>query len=221
MAKKKSEEEDGQEKKKGKGKMIILIVVGVLVGVFIAKTFLLKPAALTAEQMQAAKDAVELTLLQTCAAHNNLEIPTDLPEVPGGAKSLGRGGLRVESLYAGRDAKTALAVTTPSTMAHVTSEIGPLLPLDARTVNLADGHYLKIGLALQLPVGAVPDEIKITENWDAIAQTAINDAFINKSMDDVLPADKRLALLNTVGNSVCTNTEAKVFTVYFTDYVAQ
>ena len=50
--------------------------------------------------------------------------------------------------------------TTTTTIAADADPAGPVDSLDAITINLAAGHYLKVGLALQLPAGVEPEEVE-------------------------------------------------------------
>jgi flagellar basal body-associated protein FliL len=194
-----AEGEEGEaETPKSKKKLIIMVAVFVLIGGMVAKTVLLKPKPLTAAQVAAAAELADLKLANTCASHNGL--PTKpLPEAP-----------------AVKDKKGA---TTTTTLAPDEAPAGPVDSLDAITINLAAGHYLKVGLALQVPAGVVPKDVADTENWEALALKTAIDTLSGQTVE-VLTA-KRQAEESNIGNSVCEKTEGKVLTVYFTDFVMQ
>ena len=194
--KKKSAEGSEDEEPKGKKKLIIMAFVFVLIGGFAAKTILLKPKPLTAEQVAAAAKLTEAKLENLCASHNNL--PTH--PLPG-------------------DAATKDAKATTTTTAAGASPAGPVDSLDAITVNLSGGHYLKVGLALQVPTGLDPTTVKTTENWEAVALKTTIDALSGQTIDAL--SAHRQAEQNNIGDSVCRQTEGKVMTVYFTDFVMQ
>jgi flagellar FliL protein len=99
--------------------------------------------------------------------------------------------------------------------------IGPVLDVDSKTLNLADGHFLKIGLGLQLPLKSVPEEVAKTENWGAITGQIVLNTFAGEAMADILPTKQREKLRHEIGNEVCKKSEGKATTVYFTEFVAQ
>ena len=164
MAKKKKESAEGSEEDapKSKKKLIIMVVVIVLIGGFVAKTILLKPKPLTATQVAAAAKLADVKLENLCASHNGL--PTK--PLPGDAAADPKA----------KDSKAPPSTTTTSTTApDAGNPAGPVDSLDAITINLAAGHYLKVGLALQVPAGIDPSTVKTTENWEAVAlKTAID-----------------------------------------------
>jgi flagellar basal body-associated protein FliL len=202
MAKKKqaaSEGEEGEAPKKAKKKLIIMITVIVLIGGFVAKSILLKPPPLTAKQIAYNAELADVTLANLCASHNGLGVKP-LPVAPG-AKA----------------AKPAAASTTTTTTAPAAA--GPVDSLDAITINLAAGHYLKVALALQVPVGVDPSTVKTTENWEAVALKAAIDSLSGRTVDDL--ATGRRKAEQGIGDAVCRSTEGKVLTIYFTDFVMQ
>jgi flagellar basal body-associated protein FliL len=202
MAKKKKAEAGADEDApKSKKKLIIMITVFVLIGGFVAKTVLLKPKALTPAQVDAAAKLTEATLENLCASHNGLPthaLPTDA---------------------AAGASKTAATATTTTAGPDAATPAGPVDSLDAITINLASGHYLKVGLALQVPVGVDPSTVKTTENWEAVALKTTIDSLSGQTLDDL--SAKRQAEEHTIGDAVCQKTEGKVLTIYFTDFVMQ
>jgi flagellar basal body-associated protein FliL len=199
-----SGEGDGEaEKPKSKKKLIIMVAVFVLIGGMVAKTVLLKPKPLTAAQVAAAAELADLKLDNTCASHNGL--PTKpLPEEAGKKDT-------------GKDKGTS--ATTTTTLAPDAEPAGPVDSLDAITINLAAGHYLKVGLALQVPAGVVPKDVADTENWEALALKTAIDTLSGQTLDTL--SAHRQEEEHTIGDSVCRKTEGKVLTVYFTDFVMQ
>jgi flagellar FliL protein len=202
MAKRKQAEGEGTEgeepTKKGKKKLIIMITVIVLIGGFVAKSVLLKPAPLTAKQVAYNAELAEATLANLCASHN---------------------GLPVKPLPVDPTAKPVKSAPTTTTTTTAPAAAGPVDSLDAITINLAAGHYLKVALALQVPVGVDPDTVKTTENWEAIALKATIDSLSGRTIDDL--AGGRRKAEQSIGDAVCRNTEGKVLTIYFTDFVMQ
>jgi len=201
MAKKtKSTEGAEEDAPKGKKKLIIMIFVIVLIGGFAAKTILLKPKPPSASQVAAAAKLAEVQLENLCAAHNGL------PTQP------------VPAVAATKGAKPAPSTTT-TTGVDDPAPAGPVDSIDAITINLAAGHYLKVGLALQVPAGIDPTTVKTTENWEAIALKTVIDTLSGQTIDDL--SAQRQAEENRIGDAVCRKTDGKVPTLYFTDFVMQ
>jgi flagellar FliL protein len=194
MAKKKKAAEGEEEAKGGKKKMIIIIVV-VLVGLFGAKTMLMKPADPAAAVAAALKKEQDLTAL--CARQNTTE--THAKET---------------------------ATTTTVAGAAAPKEIDPhterggVLEMDPLTVNLADGHYLKIGIALQLDLVTVPETAK-TEGLGAKALDMAIAAISTKTMAQLSEPEVREKMKHKLGVDACLAYEGEVLTVYFTNFVMQ
>ncbi len=207
MAKKKKESAEGGEEEapKGKKKLFIMVFVIVLIGGLAAKTVLLKPKPPTPAQVADAAKLTEITLENLCASHNGLPsqpLPSDAPAK--GAK--------------GTKASTPTTTTT-TTVPDSPAAAGPVDSLDAITINLAAGHYLKVGLALQVPTGMDPTTVKTTENWEAIALKTVIDTLSGQTIDAL--SAQRQAEENSIGDTVCRKTDGKVLTLYFTDFVMQ
>jgi flagellar basal body-associated protein FliL len=185
-----------EEKKKGGAKgLIIKIVPLILIALVVAKMTVLKPPPPTAAQVKAKAAAAKFALDTKCAAANGLKAP----KAPDKADK--------------NDTKT-----TPTTKAEPE---GPVLDIDSKTMNLDGTHFLKVGLSLQLPAGAVPDEIKVKENWGSVASQLVIDTFSGRTFDELGNDALRLELQHEIGNEVCEKTDGKVITVYLTDFVMQ
>jgi flagellar basal body-associated protein FliL len=202
MAKKKAAEvaegAEGEAPKKSKKKLIIMITVIALIGAFVGKTILLKPAPPTAKEVAAAALVTKITLDNLCASHN---------------------GLPTKPLPAEAGAKKSTPTTTTTEPADAPNPAGPVDTLDPITINLAAGHYLKVALALQVPAGLDPSTIKTTENWEAIALKTVIDSLSGQTLDGL--AGTREKVENLIGDAVCRKTDGKVLTIYFTDFVMQ
>jgi len=191
-----AEEEGG---KKSKKKLIMMVVGLLVIGLLAAKMTVLKPPPLTPKQKADKATAAKYTLESLCAAANELP-PPPMPKPSEGAPA---------------------PTTTTTVKGEEMPVIGPVLTVDSTTLNLADGHFLKIGLALQLPAGSVAEEVGKTENWGAITGQVVLNTFSNEDMADILPTKQREKLRHEVGNDVCVKSEGKATTVYFTEFVAQ
>ena len=169
MAKKKKESAEGGEEEapKGKKKLFIMVFVIVLIGGLAAKTVLLKPKPPTPAQVADAAKLTEITLENLCASHNGL------PSQP----------LPADARQGRKGAKAAATTTTTTTVPDSPAAAGPVDSLDAITINLAAGHYLKVGLALQVPTGMDPTTVKTTENWEAIALKTVIDTLSGQTID--------------------------------------
>lgn len=97
---------------------------------------------------------------------------------------------------------------------------GVVVPLDPITVNLTDGHFLKIGLALQATADAgatAPD--------GSIAKDLIIAQFSNKSVAE-LSSDKarekqKQALLKKIEKAYTVAGVQMIMDIYFTEFVMQ
>jgi flagellar basal body-associated protein FliL len=198
MAKKKKAAVEGEEEAKGGKKKMIIIGVLVVVGLFGAKTMLMKPA--NPAVAAAAKIAKEQALTDLCARQNaSASEPTKAAETTA----------------------TTVAATTATTVAvDPRTERGGVLEMDPLTVNLADGHYLKIGVALQLDkVGVVA-----TAKDDGLGAKALDMAIAAlspKTMKQLSEPKVREALKRKLGDDTCMAYEGEVLTVYFTNFVMQ
>jgi flagellar protein FliL len=92
---------------------------------------------------------------------------------------------------------------------------GAVVKLDAITINLAGGHFLKLGLSLQATVDAGEDVS------GAKALDAAIDLFSNKTIKELATRDGRENAKAALVKRVSDLYEGKVYDVYFTDYVMQ
>jgi len=92
---------------------------------------------------------------------------------------------------------------------------GKVIPLDAITVNLAGGHYLKLHLALQA-TAAAGEEVDGSQALDlAVAQ------FSDEPIADLSSAEGRAKAKEKLLGAVEKAYEDKVMDVYFTEFVMQ
>ena len=91
---------------------------------------------------------------------------------------------------------------------------GEVVRLDPIQVNLSAGHYLKIGIALQLTADA-------HEADGAKALDATIDLFSGKSMDQLTRPENRAQLKKTLEKELEHRYHGEVMGVYFTDFVTQ
>jgi flagellar FliL protein len=92
---------------------------------------------------------------------------------------------------------------------------GKVIPLDAITVNLAGGHYLKIHLALQATADA-GEELDGSQALDlTVAQ------FSNLNLADLASTEGRTKAKEKLLTAVEKAYEDKVMDIYFTEFVMQ
>lgn len=94
-------------------------------------------------------------------------------------------------------------------------EPGAVLPLEAIQINLAGGHYLRVGLALQATVDAG------TEIDGSKALDATIELFSGKSVEDLSKQPYRARLKEKLLHQLDERYEGEVIEVYFTDFVTQ
>jgi flagellar basal body-associated protein FliL len=200
--------------KKSKKKLIIMVVVFVLIGYVVATKTVLKPPPPTPVEL-AAKHAVEERLLEIkCAKANGKVPPPPLDE-----KALvAAGGHEPDEAH-------APASTTTTTLAGVETHepAGPILVLDPVTVNLADGHFLKMAVGFQLLHGAMLEELE-GENPATPALGFLLEEMRKKTTKQLGP--KELPhLREDLGYKVCVdpekNAHGQITAIYFTDFVTQ
>ncbi|MDH2414619.1 flagellar basal body-associated FliL family protein [Nocardioides sp. CER19] len=92
---------------------------------------------------------------------------------------------------------------------------GAVLALDSQQINLAAGHYLRLGVALQLTAKA-PEEVDGSKALDA----AIG-IFSGLSVEQVTKTGARDALKKKLLTDLEHRYEDEVMDVYFTEFVTQ
>jgi flagellar protein FliL len=92
---------------------------------------------------------------------------------------------------------------------------GVVVKLDDVTINLAGGHFLKLGLSLQATADAGEDVS------GAKALDAAIDLFSNKTIKELATREGRDGAKAALVKRVSELYEGKVYDVYFTDYVMQ
>ncbi len=102
--------------------------------------------------------------------------------------------------------------------ATTTQPPGEVLSLDPVTLNLADGRYLKVGIALQLSAAASAEEMK-AEGPKAL-DTAI-ELLGHKTYDELIKPDVRGTVKEEISHKVSEQFEGKVLKIYFTQFVMQ
>jgi flagellar FliL protein len=91
---------------------------------------------------------------------------------------------------------------------------GQVVTLEPIQVNLAQGHYLKIGIALQLVKGA--KEVDGSKALDATIEL-----FSGRSMEQLTKPAQRLKLKNQLVHTLEKKYDGEVMDTYLTDFVTQ
>jgi flagellar basal body-associated protein FliL len=210
MAEGEAEAAPAAPEKKSKKKLIIMVVVFALIGYVVATKTVLKPPPPTPVQL-AAKHAVEERLLEIkCAKANGKVPPPELDE----KMLVALGGHEPDAAHA-----PTTTTTPPGAEKH--EPAGPVLVLDPVTVNLADGHFLKMAIGFQLPHGALLEELE-AENPATPALAFILEE-MRKRTTKMLGPKELPHLREDLGYKVCVNPEmnahGQITTIYFTDFV--
>jgi flagellar FliL protein len=93
-------------------------------------------------------------------------------------------------------------------------EPGPVVALDAITINLAGGHFLQLGLALQPIHGA--EEVTGEKALDAAI-----DLFSGMSVEELSSKEGREHIKHELTEHVSELYEGEVYDIYFTEFVYQ
>src|SRR3712207_9079360 len=86
---------------------------------------------------------------------------------------------------------------------------------DPITINLAGGHFLKLGLSLQATADA-GEELSGAKALDAAI-----DLFSGRTIEDLAKRDGREKAKKALVHAVAELYENKVYDIYFTDFVMQ
>jgi flagellar FliL protein len=100
----------------------------------------------------------------------------------------------------------------PADEAPVPGEVVSLEPIQ---VNLAGGHYLKVGIALQM-TAETTEEVEGSRALDAVIT-----AFSGRSLEALSQAEKREQIKKRLAADVKDLYDGDVMDVYFTDFVTQ
>jgi flagellar FliL protein len=106
-------------------------------------------------------------------------------------------------------------VLAPKGQAEAAPKPGAVLPLDSQQINLAAGHYLRLGIALQLTEKA-GEEVDGSKALDAAISI-----FSGLSVEQVTKTGGRDALKKKLLTDLEHRYEDEVMDVYFTEFVTQ
>jgi flagellar FliL protein len=106
-------------------------------------------------------------------------------------------------------------VLSPKDEAEAKPEPGAVLALDPQQINLAAGHYLRLGMALQLTATA-GEEADGSKALDAAIEV-----FSGLSVEEVTKSGARQALKKKLLTEVEHRYHDEVMDLYFTEFVTQ
>lgn len=97
----------------------------------------------------------------------------------------------------------------------VAPEPGAVVPLESITINLADGHFLKVSIALQVTIDAAhePD--------GSHALDLLITQFTNRSVAELSTNEAREAMKKELIEKVKHAYHDEVYDIYFTEFVMQ
>ena len=143
--------------------------------------------------------------------------PPEAPraEAPAGRRRSRKGAvLVVLALLAAGAAYWFLLRPADEAEAPAAPQPGEVLVVDPISINLADGHYLRIGIGLQMVEGAEKPST-------ARALDLVVSVFSGRPMDEVTSPEGREALKAELRDQLVDAYEGEVMDVYLTDYVTQ
>lgn len=215
MAKKKKG--DDADEGKSKKKLVVPIVL-LVAGLFAGKTFFGGGAAPKTEAEVAAEEAAAAAeLLKECQEANHIEVAEETDDATRSDASEEMES-HAESAAVDLSNVTLIVSTRPREAGGAT--VPSVLEMDSVTVNLADTHYLKLGLALQLAEGLTAETAQ-AEGMGAKALDMALERLSAKEMRDLIKPETRAEIKQQLGLDVCLAYEAEVTTVYFTEFVMQ
>lgn len=219
MAKKKKKGDD-EEAKGGKGKKLLPVML-LLAGLVGGKMFFGKPTPKTEAELAAEEKAHREEVATLCAEHNGGSHDDAAGgAVGGGGEHQGAAVRPIDVQLVSTGAEVRIAAGGGGGGKAPDNGIGPVLELDPVTLNLADGHYLKVGLALQLPSGVDPGTAG-EQGFGAMALDMAISKLSAKTMDELRPTSARKELKYELGDAVCNGYDGNVLTIYFTEFVMQ
>ena len=151
-------------------------------------------------------------------ARNNL-VPAALVAVGllGGGFFFSRGGGETPAAHAATEAEAPAHVEGGHV--QVKAEPGEVVTLEPITMNLADGRFLKLGLALQLTTTA---EVAEGEEFDGAKALDTSIAFLGEQTYQQLAAPGgRTGAKEELGKRLAVVYPGEVMGVYFTEFVMQ
>ena len=128
-------------------------------------------------------------------------------------------GLIVGGKFMGGGSTTVVQASAGGATTTTTAAEGEIVKLDSITLNLSDGHFLKIGLALQLIKGGPTAEVFKAESPKAL-DLAIS-LLGAKTMEELSKPHERELAKQQLSAEVKDAYAGKVLGVLFTEFVMQ
>ncbi|MFZ4515046.1 MAG: flagellar basal body-associated FliL family protein [Acidimicrobiia bacterium] len=213
---------EGETKKKGGKKKLIIIVAGVLVLGGAGYFFFLKPSS-----GAGAAPCPPTTLPGWVApSAKALELAKSVTKTsPPGAK--GESTAATTKAAAASEEVASAAGTAKECEPPEPPAPGPVVKLDSMTISLADGSYLKVGLALQLPEGGGEPKAWAETNRGLRAQNVAVRVLGSRTSAQLAPGKPRNEAQSELATQVAVafasedGTKSEVIDVLFTEFVMQ
>lgn len=146
-------------------------------------------------------------------------IPTTTEDTAGGGRKRGRALLLVLVVVLAAGAAWFFLMGpgagSGEPAAEPAPEPGAVQVVEAISLNLAGGHYLRIGVGLQLTAD-VTEEVDAAQALDTVIEL-----FSGRTVDEVASIEGRGALKSELSARLGEVYDGEVMGVYFTDYVTQ
>ena len=115
------------------------------------------------------------------------------------------------------------AAADPAVSTTTTEALGPVVTLDAITLNLSDGHLLQVGLALQLAPDAAVEEADKEDPTHGYARAldAAIEVLGDQTMAELAAPGGRERAKEAVGAALEERTHGEIVGVYFHQLVMQ
>jgi flagellar FliL protein len=121
--------------------------------------------------------------------------------------------LLVLLLAGGAVAKFTVLASPAKPAGKVAPAKGPVVPMDEMTLNLADGHYLRLKIALQTAKGT-SEELDTAE-----AAQALIDTYSNRTVAELTGDVARTKAKNEFLSKLATLYPKKILDAYYTEFV--
>jgi flagellar protein FliL len=124
------------------------------------------------------------------------------------------GGMAVSKMVLGGSAEAGTEAEPPP-------EPGEVAAIDAININLADGHFLRIGVGAQLTKEVTVKPEAWAETEGTKVRDAIIEVFSGRDMTELSTAEGRKAAVHELTELAMERTEKQVMGIYLSEFVMQ
>lgn len=132
---------------------------------------------------------------------------------------LAAGGGGYFMLVGGAPTAEETAASEAAALEAEAPEPGLVVPLEPVTINLADGRYLQVGIALQQPLAEEGGEEEELDGSHAL--DILIDKLSGRPMSDIASAEQRGAVKAELVAEIGEAYDGHVYDIYFTSFVMQ